>query len=114
MPRARNGLTLVEIIVATLVFSSGALALAASTAAITRQMTGSMMRSRAAFIARSRDETAHSHACSGTVSGDERILGIRSVWAMTVGDAGMLTQDIERQGPLGMDRDRFLSAVPCD
>lgn len=52
----RRGLTLVEVMIAILVFAIGALGLAATSAAILRQMASSAQRSRAAHAAVSLDE----------------------------------------------------------
>jgi prepilin-type N-terminal cleavage/methylation domain-containing protein len=110
----RAGLTLIEIVVAILVFSVGALGLAAATAAVTRQMTMSLLRSRAAGIARSRDETAHATVCARVSGGDETQQGVNSAWRVSPGVVLTLDQDLERPTPLGSQTDRFLSAIPCD
>jgi len=59
----RAGLTLIEVIVAMLVFAVGALGLAAGSATIARQMSNTSLRSRSSSIARSRDERSHSLPC---------------------------------------------------
>ena len=58
----RRGLTLVEVMIAILVFAIGALGLAATSAAILRQMASSAQRSRAAHLAASLDEKTHARA----------------------------------------------------
>ena len=110
----RAGLTLIEVVVAIFVFSAGALGLAAATAAITRQMTASLLRSRAAGIARSRDEAAHASGCAGISSGAEVQQGVNSTWRASPGSVVTLEQDIERPARTGSQTDRFLSAIPCD
>ena len=55
----RRGLTLVEVMIAILVFAIGALGLAATSAAILRQMASSAKRSRAAHLSASLDEKSH-------------------------------------------------------
>ena len=110
----RAGLTLIEIVVAMLVFSVGALGLAAATGAITRQMTTSLLRSRAAGIARSRDEKAHAGGCASVSGGAEAQQGINSTWRVSPGSVVTLDQDIERGARIGSQTDRFLSAIPCD
>jgi type IV pilus assembly protein PilV len=55
----RRGLTLVEVMIAILVFAIGALGLAATSAAILRQMAASARRSRAAHVAASLTERSH-------------------------------------------------------
>ncbi|HMA21663.1 MAG TPA: prepilin-type N-terminal cleavage/methylation domain-containing protein [Gemmatimonadaceae bacterium] len=110
----RAGLTLIEVVVAILVFSAGALGLAAATAAITRQMTASLLRSRAAGIARTRDETAHASGCASVSGGAEAQQGVSSTWRVSPGSVVTLDQDIERPTPIASRTDRFLSAIPCD
>ena len=110
----RTGLTLIEVIVAMLLFSTGALALAAGSAAITRQMTLSLLRSRSASFARVRDEIAHASGCSGITSGSETKQGIRAAWTVSGGSAVTLDQTLERRGIGGLRTDRFLSTIPCD
>lgn len=110
----RKGLTLIEVIVAMLLFSTGALALAAGTAAITRQMTVSLLRSRSAAFARARDEIAHASGCTGIASGSETRDGIQSAWTVSGGAAVTLYQILERRGNGGFETDRFLSTIPCD
>ena len=109
----RHGLTLIEVIVAILLFSVGALGMAAASAAITRQMTLSLLRSRAASIARTRDEEAHSVDCAGVVGGSETQQGIVSRWSISRGLVVSIDQEIERRGIVSQKTDHFLSAVPC-
>ena len=110
----RSGLTLIEVIVAMLVFAIGGLGLAAGSAVIVKQIGLNNLRSNALTIARSRIEQAIASGCGSLGSGQERKLGIRSVWTVTGGSAETLEQTLERQSTLGMHSDRFLSAIPCD
>ena len=114
MRSRRAGLTLIEVIVAMLLFSTGALALAAGSAAITRQMTVSLLRSRASTIARTREEKAHAGGCAGIGSGSESSQGIRSAWTFSSGPTATLDQALERRTISSQKTDRFLSAIPCD
>ena len=114
MRNQRSGLTLVEVIVAMLVFSTGALGLAATSAVITRQMTTSLSRSRSAAFARERSETAHSMSCGGISGGEETRDGIRASWTVVQGDLVTLDQQLERSTRTSTVTDRFLSAVPCN
>ena len=114
MRRGRSGLTLIEVIVAMLVFAIGGLGLAAGSAVIVKQIGLSTLRSNALTIARSRSEAAIASGCGSIASGAERKLGVRSVWSVTGGSAETIEQTVERQSALGMHSDRFISAVPCD
>ena len=113
MQKQRAGLTLIEVIVAILLFSVGALGMAAASAAITRQMTLSLLRSRAAAIARTRDEEAHSVDCSAVVAGSETQQGVASRWVVSRGSVLSIDQEIERRGVTDQKTDHFLSAAPC-
>jgi prepilin-type N-terminal cleavage/methylation domain-containing protein len=81
-PAAAAGYTLIEIIVALMVFTVGALALAGSSGVVARAMASNATRELAARIAVSRIETIASQ-CATATSGRERILQIESEWATT-------------------------------
>jgi len=79
-----GGYTLVEIIVALLVFSIGALALAASSGIMAGAMANNAARELAARTAVSRVETIASQ-CATATSGHEAVRQIESVWVTTIG-----------------------------
>ena len=108
--RSRNGLTLVEVVIAILVFAVGGLGLAASAAAVARQISTSTLRARAVSIARQRGEVAAGSSCGAVVSGTANVPAIRSTWTAT---GATLDQRIERTDSRGIFTDRFLSALPC-
>jgi len=114
MQRTPLGLTLIEVIVAMLLFSVGALGLAASSAAISRQMTMSLLRSRSSVIARTRNEGAQSRSCASTSGGSETVQGVRSTWAVATGNTMSVDQILERNTANGMHIDQFRSAVLCN
>lgn len=114
MRNQRTGVTLIEVIVAILIFSTGALGLAATSAVITRQMTMSLLRSRSANLARERNEKTHATSCDRLSGGDETRDGIRASWTIAGGQAAMVEQRLERRTANSIREDRFLSAVPCD
>ena len=94
--RNRHGFSLIEVVIATLVFSVGALALAAGAAAVAKQVSANTKRSDAAIIARTRAERAFSEGC-GVGGGVET-----------------LDQNLQRHTAFGSHDDRFISAVPCE
>jgi prepilin-type N-terminal cleavage/methylation domain-containing protein len=77
----RRGYTLVEIVVALLVFTIGALALAASSGVVARTMRANLLRERAGRIAAGRIETIKS-ACASAASGSESVEGVESQWTV--------------------------------
>ena len=107
----RRGFSLVEVVIAMLVFAVGGLGLAASAAAIAKQVAASGLRADAATIARSRSEAAHGASCGSFSSGEAVTAGISSVWSV---DGSTLEQHLDRADAFGSHTDRFISAVPCD
>ena len=111
----RKGLTLIEVVVAMLLFTAGALALAGSAAAIARQFAASERRARAVTVARSRAELTHSKPCDALSSGSEEVFGIASVWSIgNTRATARIEQVVTRLDSRGIFRDRFFSAVACD
>lgn len=106
----RRGFSLVEIVIAMLVFAVGGLGLAASATAIARQIAASGLRADAATIARSRSEAAHGASCGSFSAGEAVTSGVRSVWSI---DESTLDQHLDRADAFGSHADRFISAVPC-
>jgi Tfp pilus assembly protein PilV len=82
----RAGCTLVEIVVSLLVFTTGALGLAAGTAVVAREMAGNRVRAEAARLAASRLETTHS-TCRVAQSGSETRSGVFSQWTVSALDS---------------------------
>ena len=111
--RSRKGLTLVEVIVAMLLFSTGALGLAATSAFVARQLSFNNLRSRASFAARNRSETAIAEGCTGLSSGSETKDGVKSDWTFTSGTLATLDQSIQRAAQGGVGTDRVQSSVLC-
>ena len=81
-----GGYTLVEIIVAILLFTIGGLALASTSAIVGRVMSATSMRGRAARTAASRMEVLASE-CGHATSGSETVRGIDSRWTVSFPDS---------------------------
>ncbi|MFL5527481.1 MAG: prepilin-type N-terminal cleavage/methylation domain-containing protein [Gemmatimonadaceae bacterium] len=79
-----RGHTLVEVIIALLVFSVGGLALAASSAVVARAMSGNSERERAARIALSKLELIKSRCLTAT-NGSEVIEQMQVDWTVSHG-----------------------------
>lgn len=110
----RNGLTLVEIVVAILILSVGALALAGTSALMVRRMAESASGAAAASVGRNRLESSFSSPCSALTSGNEQLLGVRSEWS-TTGSAysAAISQHVSYPTRRGAHTDHFLTAAPC-
>lgn len=112
--RVRAGFTLVEVTLATLLFTIGALGLVATASAIAKQLGASSLRSQSALIARSRAENATTSSCVVPGSGVEETSAIRSEWTISGNPVATLHQQLHRSDAFGLHRDRFISAAPCD
>ncbi|MDQ3672848.1 MAG: prepilin-type N-terminal cleavage/methylation domain-containing protein [Gemmatimonadota bacterium] len=87
--RANKGYTLLEVIVALVVFTTGALGLAAGSAIVTREMGVNGIRAAAARLASNRQERVAS-ACRTAQSGSETSGSVRSVWTISRPDSARL------------------------
>ena len=97
-----TGYTLVEVIVAILVFTVGALALAASSALVARAMARNAERDRAARVAVSRIEVLRSQ-CATATTGQETIEQLQSNWGVSRGQSVILVTESVR----------CIGAAPC-
>ena len=78
----RAGFTLVELLVALMVFAVGMLGLAATAGSVTRMMGGAKRQTIAAAVAQSRLEKIRSSPCASLVSGSDTVRGIASTWTI--------------------------------
>lgn len=88
--RSTGGYTLVEIVVALLVFTVGGLALAASSAVVARGMAANAIRELAGRIASSRIEVLKSQ-CPTATSGSETVQQIESQWSVVGRDSSRIS-----------------------
>ena len=111
---SRSGLTLVEIVIAIVVLAVGGLGLAATSAAVVRQMASNSQRSYASSLARNRDELTHGSVCNAA-AGSDRGPGIFGTWRITANSSYVsLDQTLSRFDSRGAHADAFLSGAPCD
>jgi len=78
--RARRGWTLVELLVALMIFSVGALAMVATSANVITLMTGAKNRALAASLATARLERMRSQPCAAHTSDSTTSSGISQSW----------------------------------
>jgi len=90
---SRAGFTLVELLVAMMVFAVGMLALAATAASVTRMMGGAKRQTLAATVAQSRLEKLRSSPCASLTSGTETVRGITNTWTVTAVTRGVTIKD---------------------
>ena len=89
----RAGFTLVELLVAMMVFAVGMLGLAATAGSVTRMMGGAKRQTIAAAVAQSRLEKLRSSPCASITSGSETVRGITNVWTVTAVSRGVNVKD---------------------
>jgi len=78
--RARRGLTLVELLVALMVFSVGALAMVATSANVITLMTAAKNRAAAATLAAARFERMRGQGCAAHTTDSASTNGIKETW----------------------------------
>jgi len=78
--RARRGFTLVELLVALMVFSVGALAMVATSANVITLITASKNRALAAAVADARFERMRSQNCAAHTTDSTVTRGIKESW----------------------------------
>ena len=112
--KLRTGLTLIEVIVAMLLFAVGGLSLAATAAALARQFEITERRSSAAAVARIQAEKAHATDCANVSAGSESLLGVRADWSVVTGlSSAEVDLRVTRTDVRGSYTDRFLSRIAC-
>jgi type IV pilus modification protein PilV len=89
----RAGFTLVELLVAMMVFAVGMLGLAATAASVTRMMGGARRQTIASTVAQGRLEKLRSSPCATLTSGSETVRGITNTWTITAVTRGVDVRD---------------------
>ena len=85
----RAGFTIVELLVALMIFAVGMLGLAATAGSVTKMMGGAKRQVLAATIAQSRLERLRSSPCTSIVSGADTTRGIVNKWTVSAVVRGM-------------------------
>jgi prepilin-type N-terminal cleavage/methylation domain-containing protein len=108
------GYTLVEILVALLIFTVGALALAASSARVAQALAMNAIRERAGRVASSRIEVIKSQ-CGIAASGRETVQQIESAWAVARTDSLRIsvTESVSYFLPRGSRTETYRVTVWC-
>jgi prepilin-type N-terminal cleavage/methylation domain-containing protein len=111
---ASAGYTLIEVVVALLIFTVGALALAASSAVVARAMAMNALRERAGRVASSRIEVIKSQ-CGIAASGRETVQQIESAWAVTRTDSSRVsvTESVSYFSPGASHTETYRATVWC-
>ena len=115
MPRPHGaGYTLIEVVVALLMFTVGALALVATSAVVGRELNANAIRERAGRMAESRLEMLGAR-CRGATGGREARGGIESEWSVDFPDSAHvgLLESIVYPTRRGIRTDSYRVTVPC-
>ena len=111
--RRRGGYTLIEVVVAVLIFTAGGLALAGGSAVIGRTMAMNARRETATRVAMSRLEQLRA-GCGSATSGADRAEGVGLRWNV-VTDAASVTvvATVSYLTPFGVHTETFRSSFAC-
>jgi type IV pilus modification protein PilV len=112
--RARRGFTLAELLVALMVFSVGALALAATSANVIRMMTASKNRTQAADVAQARFERMRSQPCSLHTTDSTTTRGVAESWqTVSLSRADDVTVRVRFYANGGLQTRLYRTFLPC-
>ena len=114
MARTRCGYTLVEVIVAMLLFTVGVLGVASTSAVVGRSLRTNSVRERAVRVATRRIEQIAA-SCHGALSGSEVVEQVESRWTVTRRDSSRveIAETVSYPSPEGRRTDTYRSLVEC-
>ena len=112
--RVTSGYTLVETIVALLLFSVGGLALTSTAGLISKQLRVDALRERAGRVAVTRLESLRA-SCRIATSGRETVSGVESDWSVSPAGASQiaLVSRVSYRTWSGARTDSYGALVPC-
>ena len=109
-----RGYTLIETVVAVLLFTLGGLALASTSAVIGRELNANALRERAARIAASRLEIISAECRAGS-SGTESSQQVESEWSVSFPDPSRVSvvESVSYVTWTGRHTDSYRAILPC-
>ena len=111
--RRRHGYTLIEVLVATVVFEAGGLALAAGSAVVARAMAVNSRRESATRLATSHLEQIRS-SCESATSGADSAGAVHVRWNVTAGASSLTVVETVSYGtPSGIHSETFRASFGC-
>ena len=112
--RRRAGYTLIELIVALIVFIVGGLGLVATSAVIGSELLANAVRERAARLAASRLEILAAQ-CRTAIAGGETVGGINSEWSVSFPDSSRVSmlESVTYMTRRGRRTDIYRATLPC-
>jgi len=112
--RSQMGLTLIEVVIAILILSVGALALAGSSAVMVRRLSDSARTTAGASVGRTRIESSLAAPCTSLAGGSEQILGVYSEWSVAgTQNSADIKQRVTYPARHGPHSEDFISSVQC-
>jgi type IV pilus modification protein PilV len=112
--RRRAGFTLVELLVAIMVFAVGMLGLAATAGAVTQLMGGAKRQTIASTIAQSRIERLRSSPCGTVTTGADTVRGVVSAWTVTPVTRGVnISETVIYPTSRGNRTRTYKTTLPC-
>jgi Tfp pilus assembly protein PilV len=117
VPRARNGVAIIEVIIAMMVLTFGLLGMAGFSLTITRQYKSSTKQETAALLVQSRIDSVASIRCqalapSGPQTGTLTRLGVTEKWVIEDGDDIKTLYDTVTFSPRTKPM-AYRSIIPC-
>ena len=111
---ARQGMTLVELIVAMTIIGVALLALAGSATLVTRLMGGGTRQALAASVVQTRLEKLRSVNCASVTSGADTVRGVIATWTSTTITRGRsITLTVRYPMQRGNRTQTYRTILPC-
>ena len=111
---ARDGFTIVELLVAVVILAVGVLGLAATSAVVLQQMTGAKVQTNASQIAQSRVELLAGKSCPAMAFTGSATSGqVKETWTVTPSSNRTLTANVSVTFPGRTNPEQFNTVIAC-
>ena len=110
----RRGFTLIEMIVAIMIFAVGVLSLTAGSTVVATMLAGAAQQTRVAGIVQSRFDKVRVNACNQLSSGSQGTRGVLESWTVTNIPRGrQLTVAVQYYREHRLQPQPFQRSIPC-